>query len=67
MSAQSQAGAMGGAPMAALQLIGSGRWPVDLMCSHDFPLDRVHDAILATAGRGIDGAIHVTVSPWRPA
>jgi threonine dehydrogenase-like Zn-dependent dehydrogenase len=52
---------------AALQLIGSGRWPVDLLCSHDFPLDRVHDAILATAGRGIDGAIHVTVSPWRPA
>ncbi|GLT00789.1 alcohol dehydrogenase [Sphingobium jiangsuense] len=51
----------------ALQLIGSGRWPVDLLCSHDFGLDQVHDAILATAGRGMEGAIHVTVSPWRDA
>lgn len=48
----------------ALQLIASRRWPVDLLCSHDFGLDGVHDAILATAGRGIEGAIHVTVSPW---
>jgi hypothetical protein len=35
------------------------------MCSHDFGLDQVHEAILATAGREIAGAIHVTVSPWR--
>ncbi|BAK66566.1 putative Zn-dependent alcohol dehydrogenase [Sphingobium sp. SYK-6] len=49
----------------ALQLIGSTRWPIDLLCSHDFGLDQVHEAILATAGRGIEGAIHVTVSPWR--
>jgi threonine dehydrogenase-like Zn-dependent dehydrogenase len=49
----------------ALQLIGSGRWPIDLLCSHDFGLENVHDAILATAGRETQGAIHVTVSPWR--
>lgn len=49
----------------ALQMIQSRRWPLDLLCSHDFGLDGVHDAILATAGRGIADAIHVTVSPWR--
>ncbi len=49
----------------ALQLIGSGRWPMDLLCSHDFGLEQVHEAILATAGRGIADAIHVTVSPWK--
>lgn len=49
----------------ALQLIASGRWPMDLLCSHDFGLDQVHDAILATAGRGVEGAVHVTVSPWK--
>lgn len=49
----------------ALQAIGSGRWPIDLLCSHDYGLDGVHDAILATAGREVEGAIHVTVSPWK--
>lgn len=49
----------------ALEIIGSGRWPIEKLCSHDFGLDRVHDAILATAGRGVEGAIHVTVSPWK--
>lgn len=51
----------------ALQAIGSGKWPLDLLCSHDFGLDGVHDAILATAGRGVAGAVHVTVSPWKGA
>lgn len=49
----------------ALDIIASGRWPIDRLCSHDFGLDQVHEAILATAGRGIAGAIHVTVSPWK--
>jgi threonine dehydrogenase-like Zn-dependent dehydrogenase len=49
----------------ALQILASGRWPLDALCSHDFGLDGVHAAILATAGRGIEGAIHVTVSPWK--
>jgi threonine dehydrogenase-like Zn-dependent dehydrogenase len=49
----------------ALDIIASGKWPVDKLCSHDLRLDEVHDAILATAGRGIEGAIHVTVSPHK--
>jgi len=49
----------------ALQLIGSGRWPIDLLCSHDFGLEDVHQAIMATAGREIEGAVHVTVSPGK--
>jgi threonine dehydrogenase-like Zn-dependent dehydrogenase len=53
------------AVQVALDLVASGRWPIDKLCSHDFGLDRVHDAILATAGRGVEGAIHVTVSPHK--
>ena len=48
-----------------VDIVASGRWPIDKLCSHDFGLDGVHDAILATAGRGIEGAIHVTVSAWK--
>lgn len=50
------------AVQTALDIIASGRWPIERLCSHDFSLDQVHEAILATAGRGIEGAIHVTVS-----
>ncbi|MGE0116283.1 MAG: zinc-binding dehydrogenase [Steroidobacteraceae bacterium] len=49
----------------ALSYIASNRYPLDEVCSHDFGLSQVHEAILATAGRGIAGAIHVTVDPWR--
>lgn len=49
----------------ALDIVASGKWPIHKLCSHDFGLDAVHEAILATAGRGIEGAIHVTVSPNR--
>lgn len=51
------------AVQTAIDLIASRRWPVEKLCSHDFGLDQVHDAILATAGRETQGAIHVTVSP----
>lgn len=53
------------AVQTALDIVASGRWPIEKLCSHDFPLTQVHDAILATAGRGTEGAIHVTVSPHR--
>jgi threonine dehydrogenase-like Zn-dependent dehydrogenase len=53
------------AVQTALDMIASGRWPIERLCSHDFGLEQVHDAILATAGRGVEGAIHVTVSPWK--
>jgi threonine dehydrogenase-like Zn-dependent dehydrogenase len=49
----------------ALRYIASGRYPVAEVCSHDYGLDEVHTAILATAGREVQGAIHVTVDPWR--
>ena len=39
--------------------------PIMDVCSHDFPLNEVHTAILATAGREVPDAIHVTVDPWR--
>lgn len=53
------------AVQTALDIVASGRWPIGKLCSHNFGLDGVHDAILATAGRGAQGAIHVTVSPWK--
>lgn len=53
------------AVQTALDIVASARWPIDKLCSHDFGLDQVHEAILATAGRGIEGAIHVTVSPHK--
>ena len=49
----------------AIRYIASGRWPLEEICSHDFALADTHAAILATAGREIDGAVHVTVDPWR--
>ncbi len=49
----------------ALQYLAASKLPVGEVCSHDFGLDQVHEAILATAGRGVEGAIHVTVDPWR--
>ncbi|MDB5682832.1 MAG: L-threonine 3-dehydrogenase [Sphingomonas bacterium] len=55
------------AVQAALDLVASRRWPIDKLCSHDFGLDQVHEAILATAGRGIADAIHITVSPGKVA
>lgn len=48
----------------ALRYIASNKWPLNLVCSHDFSLNEVDIAIKATAGRQVEGAIHVTVSPW---
>ena len=53
------------AVQTALDIVATGRWPIDRLCSHDFGLDQVHEAVMATAGREIEGAIHVTVSPNR--
>jgi threonine dehydrogenase-like Zn-dependent dehydrogenase len=49
----------------ALQSLARTTLPVDEVCSHDFGLDDVDLAIKATAGKAVEGAIHVTVDPWR--
>lgn len=49
----------------ALDYLARTSAPVREVCSHDFGLEDVHTAILATAGRAVEGAIHVTVDPWR--
>jgi threonine dehydrogenase-like Zn-dependent dehydrogenase len=47
----------------ALRSLATTTLPVVEVCSHSFGLGNVHEAILATAGRGIPDAIHVTVDP----
>src|SRR5206468_3566209 len=45
--------------------ITAGKFPLDELCTHQFPLEGVDAAIRATAGEGAPGAIHVTVAPWQ--
>jgi threonine dehydrogenase-like Zn-dependent dehydrogenase len=47
----------------AIQRIASGRYPLDLMCTHTFDLTGVDLAIKSTGGVGLPSAIHVTVRP----
>lgn len=47
----------------ALRIIASGKYPLSELCSHQFGLGQVHEAIQTAAGQGLPGAIHVTVVP----
>jgi threonine dehydrogenase-like Zn-dependent dehydrogenase len=49
----------------ALRIIAARKYPLEAMCTHTFGLNEVDQAIKATAGRGVDGAVHVIVDPWR--
>jgi threonine dehydrogenase-like Zn-dependent dehydrogenase len=49
----------------ALRIIQSRRYPLEKMCTHVFGLGEVDAAIKATAGRGVTGAIHCVVDPWK--
>jgi alcohol dehydrogenase len=48
----------------ALELMGSRRYPLDLMCTHKFPLADSEEAV-KIIGRAIPGqdGIHVTICP----
>ena len=49
----------------ALQHLGSGRFPLDLMTTHSFGLTELDYAIKSVGGVGAPGAIHVSVMPWK--
>jgi threonine dehydrogenase-like Zn-dependent dehydrogenase len=48
----------------ALELIGSKRFPLELLCTSSFGLDHVDDALRTLGGERGSDAIHVTVLPW---
>lgn len=47
----------------ALDYLDVERERLSALCSHTFALEEVDQAIRATAGKGVEGAIHVTVKP----
>ena len=47
----------------AIQMIASGKYPLDEISTHTFSLSQVGEAINAVAGEGAEGAIHVSVIP----
>ena len=51
----------------AIELISSGDYPVELMATHQFGLDEVDLGIRSIGGEGVDGSIHVSIIPPRPA
>jgi threonine dehydrogenase-like Zn-dependent dehydrogenase len=49
----------------AMQLIASGRYPMEKMCTHMFGLNNVLDALNTVGGEGQPNAIHCCVDPWQ--
>lgn len=50
---------------AGLQMLASGRFPIDLITTHRFGLSEVDYAIKSVGGQGASDAIHVSVMPWK--
>lgn len=48
----------------AIRLIGSGKYPLEELCTHSYGLKDVGLAIRTVAGDGVPGGIHVSVLPW---
>jgi threonine dehydrogenase-like Zn-dependent dehydrogenase len=49
----------------AMQIIASGRYPLELMSTHEFGLNEVDEALHTAGGQGRPNAIHCTVNPWK--
>jgi threonine dehydrogenase-like Zn-dependent dehydrogenase len=49
----------------ALEQLASRRFPLDLLTTHTFGLDRVDLAIKSVGGEGEEGVIHVSLLPWQ--
>jgi len=47
----------------ALRLIESGRYPLELFCTHTFPVEETANALETAGGAGAPNVIHVTVVP----
>lgn len=47
-----------------LQLIASGRYPLEDLCTHVFPLAQTDAGLHTVGGQGESGAIHVAIDPW---
>lgn len=51
------------AVFAALELIESGEYPLEKLCTHTFPLEAANEAMETVAGRANPSALHVSVVP----
>lgn len=48
---------------AAIGIIASGRYPLERMCTHRFPLEHADEALRVVGERTDPGAIHVSIAP----
>ena len=49
----------------ALQIIASGRYPLEKICTHVFGLGQLTEALCTVGGERGTGAIHCSVNPWQ--
>lgn len=49
----------------AMQIIASGRYPLEAMSTHTFGLGAVDEALRTVGGEGLPDAIHCTIDPWQ--
>jgi threonine dehydrogenase-like Zn-dependent dehydrogenase len=48
----------------ALEIISSGSFPLEKLCTHHFGLSDMESALCTVGGTGLSGAIHCVVDPW---